>query len=665
MPFIAMEWVQGDTLRALLAAGRLPPRQLADIAHQIAEGLAKAHAAGIVHRDLKPENIMISEDGLVKIVDFGLAKLNLPASLEVSQTMTASPGTAAGIVMGTIGYMSPEQASGRPADHRSDQFSLGLIAYEAATGRRPFARPTAAQMMAATIEAEPEPVSALNRELPAHLALVIHRCLEKNPSNRYESTRDLAHDLKHVASGAVPVGTPRRVPRSLAIGIAAAILIVAVAAAVWLGRSRGAPADQQASPLVAVRAFRNLSQDPSQSYFTEGMTDEIRGQLSKIAALRVLSRSAVERFRDADGPTIARDFGVQSLVEGSVRIERNRVRVAVELVDAATQQTRWSEQYDRELADVLHVQREVALQIAQRLAATLTPAERARVEKLPTQNTEAYALYLRAQAVGGGPDITRNHQGIALLEQALALDPQFALAKARLSYRVFFRAATEDRKYADEAIKLALEAAAIDPTLADPHMTLGSVYGQFGRLEQARQSFLRALELDPNHGASMNNLSHDLRVGWTARRELVLDASIVAAVGQGAERLLPRHRAAALDARRPADPTVAGRGRTAAGFLAHPDDARGPAAVPRRDRGRAHPRACRGGEVRRQSGNRVHSQRGRAPGGRRRCRGAQRTGVSSDGGRRRLCCPSVGAASLRVPAAEAGRCARTRAHRRS
>ena len=183
------------------------------------------------------------------------------------------------------------------------------------------------------------------------------------------------------------------------------------------------------------------------------------------------------------------------------------MRVAVELVDAATQQTRWSEQYDRELADVLHVQREVALQIAQRLAATLTPAERARVEKLPTQNTEAYALYLRAQALTTLADVKRNLQGIALLEQALALDPQFALAKARLSYRVFFRAYTEDLKYANDAIALALEAAAIDPTLAAPHMTLGSAYGLLGRIEQARQSFLRALELDPNHVGSMDNLS--------------------------------------------------------------------------------------------------------------------------------------------------------------
>ena len=205
--FIAMEWVQGKTLRDLLADGRLPPRRLAHIAHQIADGLAQAHAAGIVHRDLKPENIMVSDTDRVKIVDFGLAKLKRPDGPELSQAMTQSAGTAAGVVLGTVGYMSPEQASGRDADHRSDQFSLGLIAYEAVTGRRPFARPTAAQTMTATIEAEPEPVDAVNREVPPHLALVIHRCLEKNPANRYESTRDLARDLQHVATAA-PAVTP-------------------------------------------------------------------------------------------------------------------------------------------------------------------------------------------------------------------------------------------------------------------------------------------------------------------------------------------------------------------------------------------------------------------------------------------------------------------------
>ena len=505
--FIAMEWVQGATLRDLLAAGRLPVRQLADIAHQTAEGLAKAHAAGIVHRDLKPENIMISDDGHVKIVDFGLAKLAAPSS-DAAETLTALPGTAAGVVMGTVGYMSPEQASGRTADYRSDQFALGLIAYEALTGKKPFARATAAQTMAATIDVEPEPVTTLNPAVPPHLGLVIHRCLEKDPESRYESTRDLARDLKHVASGAVSASQPPvRASRRPALAIAALVIVIAGAAAAWFGLRRDTPPGPPDSPLVAVRPFRNLSQDPAQAYFTEGVTDEIRGQLSKISALRVLSRSAVEAFGSADGPSIARDFGVHSLVEGSIRVERDRVRVAVELVDAASQQTRWSEQYERPLADVLSVQSEVALRIARQLATTLSPAEQQRVEKRPTTNAEAYALYLRSQALVGLANPERNREGIALLQQALALDPQFALAKARLAYRVFFRSYMEDRKYADEAIALALEAAATDPTIAEPHFVLGSAYGLLGRIEQSRLSFLRALELNPSHVGSMDDLA--------------------------------------------------------------------------------------------------------------------------------------------------------------
>lgn len=505
--FIVMEWVQGQTLRDLLAGSRLPPRRLAQIAHQTAEGLAQAHAAGIVHRDLKPENIMVSDTDRVKIVDFGLAKLQRPDGPELSQTMTQSAGTAAGVVLGTVGYMSPEQASGRDADHRSDQFSLGLIAYEAVTGRRPFARPTAAQTLAATIEADPQPVDALNRAVPPHLALVIHRCLEKNPANRYESTRDLARDLQQVATAA-PAVTTSLVRRRFRVEtiVAAAILLSAVAVGSWMWLRPGASGT--AAPVVAVRAFRNLSQDASQSFFSEGMTDEIRGQLSKISALRVLSRSAVDRFGDADGPAIARELGTSHLVEGSVRVDGGRVRVAVELVDAVTQQTRWSEQYDRELADILTVQSQVALQIAQRLAATLSPAERERLEPQATQNPEAYALYLQAQAMRGMADRKRNLEAIGLYERALALDPRLARAKAALAYRVFFRAYTEDRKHANDAIRLALDAAAIDSTLAVPHFVLGSTYGLLGRLEQSRLAFLRALELDPNHSGSMQNLSY-------------------------------------------------------------------------------------------------------------------------------------------------------------
>ncbi len=503
--FIVMEWVQGKTLRDLMAGGRLPPRRLAHIAHQIADGLAQAHAAGIVHRDLKPENIMVADTDGVKIVDFGLAKLTRPGEPERSQAATQTAGTAAGVVLGTVGYMSPEQAGGRDADHRSDQFALGLIAYEAVTGRRPFARPTAAQTLTATIEADPEAVDRVNADVPPHLALVIHRCLEKNPANRYESTRDLARDLQHVATGAPAVTLPRRRRRFLVETMAGAAILVAAAAG-WMWLRPGS--SETSAPVVAVRPFRNLSQDGSQSFFSEGMTDEIRGQLSKISALRVLSRSAVDQFGGADGPAIAREFGTSHLVEGSVRVDGLRVRVAVELVDAVTQQTQWSEQYDRELADMLMVQRQVALQIAERLAARLSPAERERIDQRTTRDPEAYALYLRAQAMRGMADPQRNREAIRLYQQALAIDPRLAQAKAALAYRVFFRAYTEDRRHADEAIKLAQDAAAIDTTLPDPHFVLGSAYGLLGRLEQSRLAFLRALELDPNHTGSMQNLSY-------------------------------------------------------------------------------------------------------------------------------------------------------------
>jgi serine/threonine protein kinase len=510
--FIVMEWVQGRTLRDLMAGGRLPPRRLAHIAHQIAEGLAQAHAAGIVHRDLKPANVMVSDGDRVKIVDFGLAKLTRLDGSELSQAVTRSGGTTPGMVLGTVGYMSPEQASGRDAGHQSDQFALGLIAYEAVTGQRPFARPTAAQTLTATIEADPEPVDRVNLEVSAHLALVIHRCLEKDPANRYESTRDLARDLEQVAAAA-PAVTPSGRRRRVRLGavVAGAIVLAVSAVGSWMWLRPGTSVTS--APVVAVRAFRNLSQDGSQSFFSEGMTDEIRGQLSKISALRVLSRSAVDRFADADGSAIARKFGASHLVEGSVRVDGSRVRVAVELVDAATQQTRWSEQYDRELADILAVQGEVALQIAERLAATLSPAERERVDRRAMHDPEAYGLYLRAQATRGIANPTRNLEAISLLERALELDPRLARARAALAYRVFFRAYTQDRRYADDAIRLALAAAADDPTLAAPHFVLGSVYGLRGRLEQSRLAFLRALELDPNHVGSMQNLSSAYAIG--------------------------------------------------------------------------------------------------------------------------------------------------------
>ncbi len=470
-------------------------RRVIDLCHQVAEGLAKAHAASIVHRDLKPENVMVSHDGFAKIVDFGLAKLT-ESSQDEGQTVTRSVGTTPGLVMGTLGYMSPEQVSGDAVDYRSDQFALGLIVYEMATGKRPFDRPTTAQALAATIEAEPQPIDALNAEVSPHLAAVVARCLAKDPADRYESTRDLARDLKQIrdapSRSAPTVVRATRHSRRRWLVLSAVVALTALSAAAWSWRSnKNAPGEPQ-RPLVAVRAFRNLSLDQSQGYFAAGMTEEIAGQLSQISALRLLSRSAVGRYGDGDVPRMAAELGVSSIVEGSVRLEKNRVRIGVQLIEASSQQTLWSEQYDRELVDVFAVQSDVALRIAQALQANLSPHERQRVEKRPTQHLEAYQLYLQSRSASA--DRKQNLAAIERLRKAIALDPGFAAARAQLAYHLVFMGNFDSPARIDEGIADAEAALRIDPLLPAGHSTLALGYSMKGLDRASRLSYLRALE---------------------------------------------------------------------------------------------------------------------------------------------------------------------------
>jgi protein kinase/serine/threonine-protein kinase len=395
--------------------------------------------------------------------------------------------------------------------------------------------------MAATIEAEAPLVVDLNPDVPEHLSLVVDRCLRKVPAERYDSTRDLARDLEQIRhhsgtraatrlSGAAvqPVRQRRWLP---AIAMLCVVILLAVVAWFWMLGS-GAT-DSAESPLVAVRAFRNLSADGGQDHFAAGMTEEIRGQLSKMSALRLLSGAAVAAYGPGDVARMVTDLGVTSVVDGSVRRDQNRVRVSVELVDARTGQLRWSDQYEREVADVFAVQSEIALAVARTLQANLSPAERARVEKRPTGNLEAYDLYLRSQQLVPLSEQAKNDAAMKLLNQAIALDPRFAVAKARLAYRVYFEINRGDAAAPDRAMAMAREAADLDPTLAYPHFVLGSALTMKGRDAQARLEFMRALELDPNHTPTMSNLSfHEYLFGrldeslmWARRMFLLSDRS--------------------------------------------------------------------------------------------------------------------------------------------
>jgi TolB-like protein len=521
-----MELVDGQTLRDILNAGPVPLKRALELARQVADGLAKAHASGVVHRDLKPENVMVTGEGLAKIVDFGIAKARTgPASVSAGgeSTMTAMAGTTPGGVLGTVGYMSPEQASGRAVDYRTDQFALGLLIYELVTRTRPFERPTTAQSIAATIEAEPPPIDALNPDVPPHLADVVTRLLAKDPAERYDSTRDLARDLGSVLDGlsrrttaagpAVPgeraVDEARRRGWTRLAVAAALVLLIAAAAAWGLRRGTDVPFQQIAAepdrPLIAVRPFRSLSADPQQGYFAAGMTEEIRGQLSQVSALRILSATGLDGYAD-DLPRASRELGLRSFVDGSVRVEGRRVRVTAALVDARTRESVWSQQYDRELADVLAVQSDIAQQIAKALEPNLSEGERARLAKQPTGNLEAYTLFLRTRELRSF-DRAQNLEAIGLLKQALALDPMFAEAQARAAYRQVFMGYYDDPSWVDKGIADAEAALRIDPDLPYGHFVLGTAYAIKGQGARSRQAFLRALELKPSDGGLLSNFS--------------------------------------------------------------------------------------------------------------------------------------------------------------
>jgi serine/threonine protein kinase/tetratricopeptide (TPR) repeat protein len=464
--FIAMEFVEGETLGERLRSGPLGWQEAVRIAGEVAEALARAHEKGVVHRDLKPSNVMLAPDGHVKVLDFGLAKRVCSSGAELQ---TAATLTVEGALLGTPAYMSPEQARGVPVDHRTDIFSLGLLLYEMLSGHNPFQKPSLVETLAAILKETPPPLGRYNPDCPRRLEDTVARMLAKEAERRHPSAREVCNALRSISSE--PSGFSAT-PRSNGLSI-------------------------------AVLPFANLSADPEQEYFSEGITEDIIAQLSKIPGCRVIARTSVMRYRntDKDIAEIARELSVNNVLEGSVRRAGSRVRITTALVDASTNRQLWAEVYDRELDDIFAVQADVARQIAAALATTLSPTALRRLDTAP-RDSEAYQLYLKGRYFLNRllPDEVR--KAIRHFQEALDLDPTLANSYAGLS-TCYALAAHYDymppREGFPRAQAAARRALELDEQLAEAHVSMGLALMFYDwNWRAAENSFRRAISLDPN-----------------------------------------------------------------------------------------------------------------------------------------------------------------------
>jgi TolB-like protein/Tfp pilus assembly protein PilF len=512
-PYVVSELLEGQTLREAIRAGALTPARAVEYAAQAADGLAAAHEKGIVHRDLKPENLFLTRDGRIKILDFGLAKLarERPGACD-SEDTTLTGDTRRGTVLGTIGYMSPEQVRGEAADHRTDLFALGAVLYETLTAKPPFRRENTTETLHAVLKEDPVEIAETSRVFSPGLRRLLRRCLEKRAEDRYQSARDLAFELRALA---VPETRPRR--RLIAAAIATVLVLVAAAAIVWQRRPAPGPppAAEAYAKSIAVLPFQNLSPDPENAYFADGITEDILTQLAKVGELKVIARTSVMQYKGSRKPIreIARELRVGTLLEGSVRRAGNRVRIVGQLIDARTEQHLWAETYDRELADIFAIQSEVAEQIAAALKATLTPADKERIAQRPTANIEAYDLYVQGRERYYRYRKEDNDQAIELFRKALVIDPRFALAQAGLADAFSqrfgrFGASPAELEAAVEAARKAVE---LDPQLPEAHKALALTAVNRGHIREAVAENRRAVELHHGTGlVAMANLGNTL-----------------------------------------------------------------------------------------------------------------------------------------------------------
>ena len=518
--FMVMEYVPGKTLDQLIRRKGLPLGEALKYAAEIADALATAHGAGIVHRDVKPSNVMVTEKGRVKVLDFGLAKLTEPvAAGEEEPTRTLKPRTQEGMILGTVAYMSPEQAEGKKVDARSDIFSFGALLYEMVTGQRAFQRDTKMSTLAAIINEEPKPLHEAAAGIPSELERIITRCLRKDAAKRWQTMADLnvaLEELREESESRKLVSTTAgaRTRRTSPLLLAGMLLVALalLAALNWRGlleRVFGGPATPRIESL-AVLPLANLSGDPQQQYFSDGMHEALITELSRIKAIKVISRTSVMGYKGTKKriPEIARELGVAAIVEGSTIHSGNLVRINVQLIDGRSDKHLWADNFDREYRDILALQSEAALAIAKQIQATLTPQEAKILARTRPVNPDAYQAYLKGMFLLGtlsdspqaGPDVKKS---IQYFEQARTTDPNFALAYAGVALAYDYYGSfgvAPPKETAPKAVEAASKALSLDDSLADPHLVLADLkFCYEWDFDGAEREFRRFFELNPNH----------------------------------------------------------------------------------------------------------------------------------------------------------------------
>jgi serine/threonine-protein kinase len=567
--FIAMEFIDGVTLREKIHQERTELRKLLRLLQHAAEGLAKAHAAGIVHRDLKPDNIMVTRDGHAKILDFGLAKLIEPQQPPGLNSGGASEDATAilqqqstpGVIMGTVGYMSPEQAQGKTneIDQRSDIFSFGCILFEAVTGKKPFEGDSVVKSLHMVIYESAPPIAELNPSAPADLQRIVRRCLAKDPDERYQSIKEVAIELKELrrelqGSGidttvAPPsrsetttstegegtsshslsptTGTPSLSTKAssaeyvatgikqhkLAVAVSLVVLVAGITAIALYLRGRSSNA---AIKSIAVMPFVNEGGNAELEYLSDGMTDTLISTLSQLPNLSVKARSSVFRYKgkQISPQTIGKDLNVQAVLNGRVTQRGDQLLLTLELVDAQTENVIWSEQYTRKQADLVTLQREIGRDVSSKLKTRLSGADEAKLAKTYTANPEAYQLYLKGKFSWNKRTGESLKQAAELYRQAIEKDPNYALAYSGLAETYVLFSSYDVAPANDsmpQAKAAALRALEIDDSLAEAHTALGFyLFNYEWDRDGSEKEYRRAIELKPNYATAHHWLGADL-----------------------------------------------------------------------------------------------------------------------------------------------------------